>query len=635
MTLWDVVWLIMCRFTVIILRKLLLSKIQCYNCRVKIEYLFRIFECRNLNWETMYFKTGLILSAFILLIGLSGCQSAVKRLEALDASAQQSIENQGINAGVDMNNPVYQNLTHTQKVLRQRLLLEQGWSLDAPDPGLDADGGATELATAEPMVLSLVDALQIAAQYSREFQYQKEQVFIRALALDLEQEEFRSSFSGLLSTLWSTDNSGASRRTGLTHAADAGFSHLFKSGIAFTLAAGLDLVQLLSGERVVTRGIVADASVSVPLLRGAGVAVVAEPLTQAQRDLRYALWEFERYRRTFAVDVASSYMQVLESNSQVRTAWDNYQRLIDARQRARRMAEAGRLPGIQVDQALQDELRARRSWVAAQQSSRELLDRFRIQLGLPPDAGVVLDDHELARLQHEIDIHEGRESNAYTDQLPPRELLQTAMEQRRDLRVNRGELEDAERKIKVAEDALRAEATLLGSGSAGESRALGQAEMDNARLEPDRGRYSALLSLDLPFERRAETVALRKAIISFSRQERELSTLEDEVKYQIRSAWRQMREALEAVRIQRQAVKVAQRRVASTGLFLKAGRIQMRDLLEAQDALVIADNALVAAQVEYVIAAMRLKRDVGTLTVSHAGALFLPHLHEPRKDDSV
>jgi len=73
-------------------------------------------------------------------------------------------------------------------------------------------------------------------------------------------------------------------------------------------------------------------------------------------------------------------------------------------------------------------------------------------------------------------------------------------------------------------------------------------------------------------------------------------------------------------------VKVAKRRVASTGLFLKAGRIQMRDLLEAQDALVAADNALVAAQVEYLIAALRLKRDTGELDLDYSGVLLVPYI---------
>jgi outer membrane protein TolC len=577
-----------------------------------------------------------------------GCQSAVSRLDAVDAAAQRSVEVQGRVSAEDMQNPLYRNLTGTRQELRQRLLGAQGWGAEMqgkyfPDYS-EADAAEDSAMSAKDrvLVLSLVDALQIAAQYSREFQAQKESVFDAALGLDLEEERFRTTWEGVLETKLTTDNSGARRRTGLISQVGGEnpstdvLKHLFKNGISFTLAAGLDLVQLLSGERVVSRGIFADTSISIPLLRGAGAEIVAEPLTQAQRDLRYAIWEFERYRRTFAVDVATDYMQVLESNNQVRTARDNYERLIEARQRANRMAQAGRLPGIQVDQALQDELRARRSWVGARQNSRQRLDRFRILLGLPPDAAVRMDDAELERLQEVISATPAGDDSTYSDQDPPHALLAAALEQRRDLKVSRARLEDSERAIMVAADGLRAEVTLFGKGSAGEGRTLAQAEAEDVELKPHRGRYSALLSLDLPFERRAETVTLRRAILAREQQLRSLAGLEDEIKYQVRNAWGQMREALETIRIQEQAVKVAKRRVASTGLFLKAGRIQMRDLLEAQDALVAADNALVAAQVEYLIAALRLKRDTGELDLDYDGILLVPYVQQDiRKDYST
>lgn len=575
----------------------------------------------------------LICAAVVMMgAGMGGCQSAVTRLENVDAAAQHAIEEQGLKSGEDVEDPIYRNLTTTRRILRQRLLGSRGLEAELKAEYFPAYSAAPaeepsgiESAGDTP-VLSLLDALQIAAQYSREFQNRKEEVFDAALGLDLEQERFRTTWEGVLSSMWSTEKGGAQRRTGLTHEADGGLEHLFKNGISFTLAAGLDLVQLLTGERVVSRGIVADTSISIPLLRGSGAEVVAEPLTQAERDLRYAMWEFERYRRTFAVDVATGYMQVLETNNQVRTARDNYERLIEARRRATRMAEAGRLPGIQVDQALQDELRARRSWVGARQSSRQRLDQFRILLGLPPDADVRLDDAELKRLQAVVSATPGGGAAEYSDQDPPHELLEKALRQRRDLKISRARLEDRERAIMVAADALKAEATLLGSGSTGEGRSLSQAEADDGVFAPARGRYTALLSLDLPLERHAETVALRRAILAREQQLRNYAALEDEVKYQVRNAWGQMREALETIRIQEQAVKVARRRVASTGLFLKAGRIQMRDLLEAQDALVAADNALVGAQIEYLIAELRLKRDLGELELDYSGGLLVPYI---------
>ena len=64
---------------------------------------------------------------------------------------------------------------------------------------------------------------------------------------------------------------------------------------------------------------------------------------------------------------------------------------------------------------------------------------------------------------------------------------------------------------------------------------------------------------------------------------------------------------------------LAQRRVASTNLFLEAGRAEIRDLLEAQEALVTAQNALTAALVSYRVNELALQRDLGVLEVDHQG----------------
>jgi outer membrane protein TolC len=46
-------------------------------------------------------------------------------------------------------------------------------------------------------------------------------------------------------------------------------------------------------------------------------------------------------------------------------------------------------------------------------------------------------------------------------------------------------------------------------------------------------------------------------------------------------------------------------------LFLEAGRAAMRDLLEAQDALLSAQNGLTSAAVGYRVAELELQRNIG------------------------
>jgi outer membrane protein TolC len=54
-------------------------------------------------------------------------------------------------------------------------------------------------------------------------------------------------------------------------------------------------------------------------------------------------------------------------------------------------------------------------------------------------------------------------------------------------------------------------------------------------------------------------------------------------------------------------------------MFLEAGRAEIRDLLEAQEALISAQNALTAALVTYRVGELALQRDLGLLEVDHEG----------------
>ena len=542
----------------------------------------------------------------LLIVFLTGCVAPAAYITEADKVGYAIIAEKRAETGLDQSFTI----ASAEEQLRHRLLGEQQLvTVTTPEVVGDDTPISQFRLNSDPFQLLLDDALQVAAQNSHTYQTNKETIFRQALALDLERDGFRSTFSGLLSSLWSSDKGLGGRRNGLHYTAQAGVVRQFKSGASFITSIGLDLVQLLTANRVSARGLVADASISIPLLRGAGAEVVTEPLQQAERNVLYAMWMFERYRRSFAVQVASEYLLALERMNRVDTAYDNYQRLVVARKRAKRLADAGRLPGIQVDQALQDELRARVSWVSAQQKSAESLDGFKLTLGLPTDARLELDRQILSTPVKSLadSVHELVE--------PPSSLLQLALASRRDLRIEHSRVADSQRKIRLAEDALRADVTLLGKASDGAHRSILSVERENVKLNPDNGDYSVLLSIDLPFERSVERNALRNRLIDFAASQRAQQQLEDLIKYQVRSAWRGRLEAFELIQIQQQALRVAKRRVMSTDLFLQAGRIQIRDLLEAQDDLVSAENSLLEAQVQYRIRAMELMRDVGSLEI--------------------
>ena len=559
------------------------------------------------------------------------------------------------------------------ETLRRRLMLDQGlpYAMDASLSSKDVtpikqwpddeylersetpDELVDSLVTEETLAISLTDALQIAAHESREYQIEKERVFETALQLDLERDSFRRTWSGVLDGTYQAelerevalDDEGHTDRQpvrGLEYGGILGFSQQLRNGLSFTGQIGLDLVALLTQDRAFSRGVFADVSISIPLLRGAGEFVVTEPLTQAERNVVYALYNFERYKREFAVNIASEYLAVLRQLDSVQNARDNYERLIVVTRRARSLAEAGELPEIQVDQSRQDELRARNQWISAREAYQRQLDGFKLTLGLPTDAEIELKREELDTIRESRSnliappqMAEGAGEIPPADapvELPPPgqgergpyeldygQALRVALDHRLDLRVAIGQVFDTQRKVAVAADQLRADVTLLGSGSAGARRTLSSVHQDDSILRPDEGVYSALLTVDLPFERTRERITYRGTLIDFEAAVRSAQAREDQIKLDVRNGLSRLLEGRESILIQAQAVKVARRRVESTSEFLEAGRAEIRDVLEAQDALVTAQNALTAALVSYRVNELALQRDLGVLSVDHRG----------------
>ena len=500
----------------------------------------------------------------------------------------------------------------------------------------------------EAVKLTLLDALQVAARNNRDYQSRKEDVFRAALDLRLEAHAFENSFAGALGTAYTTDQSGGAPTAGFENSGTGSVTRKLKTGASMTAQLALDLVKLLTGDRSSSLGILADASISIPLLRGSGRDIVTEPMTQAERDVVYSIWTFERFKKTLAVQVAGEYLSVLQLLDQVKNAAENYRGLITSARRARRLADAGRLSEIQVDQARQSELQARNRWVGAQQQYAQRLDSFRTTLGLPADANVDLDRAELEHLAEAAKDRLAR--NAQAEELdaavaaqqplaadapvtlvPPsregggplemdlEEAVKIALRTRLDLRAAHGQVYDTQRRVVVAADALRAGLKLTFSANAGEGRSLASADEPNARLRLDRGAYSLGALLDLPLDRTAESIAYRNSYIAMERAVRDAQDLEDRVKLDVRDDLRTLVEVRESLKIQAQAVALAARRVRSTQVFLEAGRAEIRDLLDAQEALISAQNALSAALVSYRVTELSLQRDMDVLDVNEKG----------------
>jgi outer membrane protein TolC len=503
-----------------------------------------------------------------------------------------------------------------------------------------------------------MQALQVAAQNSHDYQMRKENLFRKALDLDLEANDFGFIWGGDVQSLYTADKSGVVAIEGFENSNSLSLSKALYNGAQITTALALDFVKLLTQGETSSSGITGDASISIPLLRGAGKHIVTEPLTQAERNVVYAIYEFERYKKTFAVDIARSYLDVLRQLDQVDNNAESYKSLITSARRTRRLADAGRADAVDVGRAEQDELRARERWIGAMMQYENRLDSFKMAIGIPPDTDMELDRGELERLKAyvweiipnidhgAVSFAEEGEDSAEAEivlKKPDREnvgpleideslAISLGFDHRLDLRISDGKVYDGQRSVVVMADALGAELTLFGQASFGKSRSLVSAGLPDVSLRGDSGIYTGLFTLDLPLERTAERNAYRNSLIDLEQAVRDFQMTEDDIKFSILTALRGMVEAREALSIQTNAVAVAEERVKSTEMFYDAGRTQLREVQDAQDSWLTTKNSLTAAVVDYRMAELEFQRDTGLLKIDEKG-LFVEYHSGGKEND--
>jgi outer membrane protein TolC len=450
-------------------------------------------------------------------------------------------------------------------------------------------------------VITLAQAVAMATGHNRQYQSQKEQLYLKALDLTLVRHQFAKQWFGTFDAQYVRDSEDEE----VSYDAGVGFSQLLADGAIVSTSLALDWARFLTGDPQTSLGSVLSASITQPLLRGHGRKVVRENLTQAERDVLYQIRSFNRFRKTFVVSIITDYYRVLQLKDVATNAENNWKRKEQLRKRLEMEADEGQTARFLVDQAEQSELSARDSWVRAMQSYEQQLDEFKIRLSLPTSTKVKLDENELKAL-----VEKGIIEADYTLGA----AIETALLRRLDLANSRDGVDDTARKVIVAADGLGTQLDLIGSAGVGSTE-----ETDFTRLRFHEGTYSLGLRADLPLDRKAERNAYREALVLLEQRQRQFDNDRDNVELDVREAHRRLQQEAKSYGTQYVALELAQKRVDVSPLLWEAGRSNARDLIESQDALLEAQNRLTAALVAHLIAKLNFFQDVGILQVMPDG----------------
>ncbi len=469
-----------------------------------------------------------------------------------------------------------------------------------------------EKAIGESGVLSLEQAVALATAHNRQYQTEKEAIYLKALDLRLVRHRYEPNLFGRGSI-------GASRRgenaaTGAE--ADFGFYQLLATGARISTRVALGWVNILSGTVPGGAGVSAilGAAIEQPLLRGSGRAIALEQLTQAERDTLYQIRAFNRFRKTFVVDVISRYYRILQLKDTVDNAESNYRTLAKIHKRTETLTEAGKLPRHELQQAHQDRLDALDTYVQAKKAYEQAVDEFKIVLSLPTTTKMEMDSKELNGL-----VANGVPKLDFGQD----DAMKTALATRLDLANVADVVLDSQRKVAVAEDGLRTELNLIGVASPNISDRAGFGSLVGA-LQDDEDRYMLSAQLDLPLDRMAEKTAYRKSLINLIQRRRGHEEATDRIVLEVRQAYRNLKEARDRYMIQSRSLGLAKQRADNTFLLLQYSsrgnrRANTRDVLDAQKDLFRAQNDATAALVDYNIAVLEFYRDAGVLQVKPDG----------------
>lgn len=519
--------------------------------------------------------------------------------------------------------------------------------------------GNSEIVGAEAAVLSLEGALQLAVSNSRTYQNRKENLYLAALSLTLDRHRYTPIFSAGASADYGRSTSDVTVPTDLSKALAAGgvviddlealtgttadllnayaavvenagdiagltgtetdivsdrsvagttqvgVDWLFEGGGRIALNLTSNFLRYLAGDTGTFSSSLLSASLTQPLLRGAGSKVAAERLTQSERDVLYALRDFSRFRKQFAVEVCGSYYGVLQDLDAVRNNWNSYQNFKRNAERESDFAEEGRSTLASVGRQEAAVLSAENRWINSVRNYQEGLDEFKILLGLSTATNIVLDSGELDLL---------REEGLKHPSIPMEDAVEVAFNARLDLYTVRDEFEDAARVVDVTANSLLPDVDLVAGASV---RSAGE---DNAqRLDFRRTNWNAGLDVDLPLDRKAERNTYRRALIAYERAQRDLSLAEDTISLDVRSAWRNLESARRNYLIAQKSVELNLRRVEEQELLAELGRGSALDQVDAQNNLTESQNGLTDSLISHTLARLQFWLDMGILYIKEDG----------------
>ena len=561
-------------------------------------------------------KLRKLLILQIFMCALAACTVASYQRSADEESYQVIAEKAGLVPGVS-----------NQVVIDEDKLVDlSGFAINSDSFDFLDNEADSEV---DARIVSLNDALNLAFQHSKDFQTQKERLYLEALALTFDRYRYVPTFSAAAGGdyRWDSQDKFVQDMQALTgieniNTSESTFSntslgarYLLKSGGAVALNLTNNFTRFLTGDISEIGAGALIGSFTQPLLRDFGSDIETEALLQAERDLLYRLRDFTRFRKNFAVRVASDYYSVLLNRETSRNYYAGLSATNLSLEREQAFQAEGLTTLLQVGRLEQSSLQADLRWTSSITRYKRRLDNFKILIGLNADDNIMLDDEEMVLIT---------ETGMDSPDISLEQATEMAIQTRLDLYTWLDRVQDSARRIELAANSLSPalDLSLVASVPSSTTQNLGELDFENTV-------YTAGLDLDLPLDTKLERNNYRRSLIDYDAATRDYLLALDDIKLDVLDTWRRMNEARKSYDINVTSVEINERRVEEAELRAELGLGDIQDTVDSQNDLTAARTERVSSLIEHNISKLEFWRDVGLLYVDDNGQ-WEEGIDEPR-----
>lgn len=461
------------------------------------------------------------------------------------------------------------------------------------------------------LIFSLSEALAYAMQHARDLQDAKEDLYLAALDLSLERHLWTPQFTAGVQADYQDFGETTNLDRAMSTVSEAAVTQRLPLGGQLSARIIHTLMREISDH--VSKGENGQMilAAQIPLLRGAG-RVAYESRYEAERELIYAVRRYERFRRSFTVEVAADYFSLQQAKAAIANTFKSFQNRKQDWERAEFIDRKGRSRTIfDAPRAKSNFRRAEADLVSAKERYESALDRFKIVLGMPVDT-----------LLDVVEQDKDEESKALDLLLPQIEqetAVEVAVQYRLDLLNSADRVDDTRRGVVIAKNRILPDLDLTGSATL---------DSDPSQLRPltyrkERTTWQGGIQLRVD-DRKSERNAYRSALISLRRSERNHELSVDTVRADVRRALRRIAQQENLRKIQELNVQENEFRAEAARAQFRLGKWTNQDVVDAENDLLSARNQFAAAIAAYRVAILEFRRDTGTLRVTDQGHWEMP-----------